>query len=103
MVGNIGLLASHLSHLTRNHRPQKAILPGFFEISDFLTILKIFRMHRFSMDFLNFLFCIFFIFLIFFLRIFWILSDYFFFGIFFKVTKVTTKSYQGYYWTPKMA
>ena len=27
MVGNIGLLASHLSHLIRYHRPQKAILP----------------------------------------------------------------------------
>ena len=27
MVGNIGLLASHLSHLTRYHRPQKVILP----------------------------------------------------------------------------
>jgi hypothetical protein len=26
-----------------------------------------------------------------------------FFGISFKVTKVTTKSYQGYYWTPKIA
>ena len=30
MLGNIGLLASHLSHLTRNHRPQKAILPKLF-------------------------------------------------------------------------
>ena len=27
MVGNIGLLASHLSHLTKSHRPQKDILP----------------------------------------------------------------------------
>ena len=26
MVGNIGLLASHLSHLTKSHRPQKDIL-----------------------------------------------------------------------------
>ena len=26
-----------------------------------------------------------------------------FFGISFKVTKVTNKSYQGYYWTPKIA
>ena len=26
-----------------------------------------------------------------------------FFGISFKVTNVTTKSYQGYYWTPKIA
>ena len=26
-----------------------------------------------------------------------------FFGILFKVTKVTTKSYQGTYWTPKIA
>ena len=28
MVGNIGLLASHLSHLTESHRPQKDILPN---------------------------------------------------------------------------
>ena len=28
MVGNIGLLASHLSHLTKSHRPQKDILPN---------------------------------------------------------------------------
>ena len=28
MVGNIGLLASHLSHLTKSHRPQKDILPA---------------------------------------------------------------------------
>ena len=27
MVGNIGFLASYLSHLTRHHRPQKDILP----------------------------------------------------------------------------
>ena len=27
MVGNIGLLASHLSHLTKSHRPRKDILP----------------------------------------------------------------------------
>ena len=27
MVGNIGLLASHLTHLNRYHRPQKGILP----------------------------------------------------------------------------
>ena len=27
MVGNIGLLASQLSHLTKSHRPQKDILP----------------------------------------------------------------------------
>ena len=27
MVGNIGLLASNLSHLTTYHRPQKVILP----------------------------------------------------------------------------
>ena len=27
MVGNIGVLASHLSHLTKSHRPQKDILP----------------------------------------------------------------------------
>ena len=47
------------------------------------------------LDFLDFwnlfeIFCIFFGF-------FW------FFGIPFKVTNVTTKGYQGYYWTPKMA
>ena len=29
MVGNIGLLASHLSHLTKSHRPQKDILPDY--------------------------------------------------------------------------
>ena len=38
---------------------------------------------------------------------FWIFLFFFgffrFFGISFKVTKVTTNSYQGYYWTPKMA
>ena len=27
IVGNIGLLASHLSHLSRYNRPQKVILP----------------------------------------------------------------------------
>ena len=27
MVGKFSLLASHLSHLTRYHRPQKVILP----------------------------------------------------------------------------
>ena len=30
MVGNIGLLVSHLSHLTKSHRPQKDILPKIF-------------------------------------------------------------------------
>ena len=27
MVGNIGVLSSHLSHLTKSHRPQNDILP----------------------------------------------------------------------------
>ena len=31
-----------------------------------------------------------------------IFSFSFFFGLFLKVSKVTTKSYQGYYWTPKI-
>ena len=30
-------------------------------------------------------------------------GDFFFLWILFKVTTVTTKSYQGYYWTPKIA
>ena len=39
-----------------------------------------------------------------FFKIFWIFFGFFcFFAIPFKVTKVTTKSYQGYYWTLKMA
>ena len=33
---------------------------------------------------------------------FWDFLRFCFFGIPFKVTKVTTKSYQGYYWTPKI-
>ena len=37
-----------------------------------------------------------------FIVLFWIFCLRFF-GIPFKVTKVTTKSYQGYYWTPKIA
>ena len=52
------------------------------------------------MDFLDFLgfwdFLNFFGFFLIFFRFFW------FFGISFKVTKVTTKCYQGYYWTPKI-
>jgi len=39
MVGNIGLLASHLSHLTKSHRPQKDILPPFFKKIRFLVFL----------------------------------------------------------------
>ena len=31
------------------------------------------------------------------------LGFFWFFGVPFKVTKVTTKSYQGHYWTPKIA
>ena len=39
-----------------------------------------------------------------FLKVFEFFLDFFwFFGIPFKVTKVTTKAYQGYYWTPKIA
>ena len=39
-----------------------------------------------------------------FIWIFWIFFRFFFyFFFFFKVTKVTTKSYRGYYWTPKIS
>ena len=67
---------------------------GFFEksrilkFSKFLTIFEIFRFFGVFYRFLFlFLFLFFFVFL-------WIP---------FKATKATTKSYQGYYWTPKMA
>ena len=33
---------------------------------------------------------------------FWFFFNFYFLNLF-KVTKITTKSYQGYYWTPKMA
>ena len=55
----------------------------------------------FFLDFLDFLG---FLYFWKFLEIFWIFLGFFrFFGIPFKVTNVTTKSYQGYYWTPKNA
>ena len=38
-----------------------------------------------------------------FFEYFFFFGFFWFFGIPFKVTKVTTKSYQGYYWTPKNA
>ena len=64
---------------------------GFFE---FLSVFRFFFVLFFwFLDFLKFLeiFCIFF------------KGFFFFFWIPFKVTKVTTKSYHGYYWTQKIA
>ena len=99
---------------------------GFLDICPFLTFFLIFGFIMgflfyfiigFFLDFfLNFLdffwifFQIFFSFFWFFFpifrffEIFWFIWDFFLGGgIPFKVTKVTTKSYQGYYWTPKIA
>ena len=51
----------------------------FLEFLDFFRFLDLVKLLGFFLDFFVFL------------------------GIPFKVTKVTTKSYQGYYWTPKNA
>ena len=61
-------------------------------------IFDIFEMFSFLVHFLFliFNFCIF-------LGIFFYYYFSFFLLICFEVTNVTTKSYQGYYWTPKMA
>ena len=83
----------------------------FWQFLDFLGFLWIFWIF---LDFLGFfwIFWIFFGFFWFFGRfldfwIFWIFLKFLdFFWIFFFlviVTNVTTKSYQGYYWTPKIA
>ena len=98
----------------------------FSGFSDFLTIFEFFLdFGGFIWIFLDF-FGFFWIFWIFFLIFFWVFGFfdfldfwifrfffltflwfifYFFgfFGIPFKVTNVTTKSYQGYFWTPKIA
>ena len=94
----------------------------FFRIFGFLTNVEIFYilgglwilwifLLLIFLDFLDFFVCFFWIFWIF--LDFWIFWNFwFFFGFFgffwfvgipFKVTNVTTKSYQGYYWTPKIA
>ena len=95
---------------------------GFFEIFRFLTIFEKKKIFYFFLVFLRnfrfferyswFFFGFFWIFLIFYF-IFWFLILFFnfriffwilwFFGIPFKVNKVTTKSYQGYYWASKIA
>ena len=54
-------------------------LTFFFNFLDFLDFSRLFKNFGFFLDFFSF------------------------FGIPFKVTKVTTKSYQGYYWAPKLA
>ena len=100
----------------------------FFKFHNFFLSLKIFQpfltifcfLEFFFMDFFIFcifIFCIFFFFVFFgffgFFLDFWdflkLLKLFEFFGGFFcsfgipfKVTEVTTKSYHGYYWTPKM-
>ena len=97
----------------------------FLDVRIFLTIFDNFRIYGFflwtfwnfwifldSLDFFDF-FLIFLDFLdcfgfLDFLNFFWIffgfLLDFFvFFLVSFKVTKVTTKCYHGYYWTPKIA
>ena len=70
---------------------------GFFFIFGFFKLIFVFFVF-FFLEFLDFL-----DFFGFFFKVFdFILIFYCYFGIPFKVTKVTTKSYQGYYWTPKM-
>ena len=78
----------------------------------FLTIFWFFWLWRsfgFFKDFYGFFgfvldfFFNFLIFLIFFKLFLNFLNAYIFFRIPFKVTKVTTKSFQGYYWAPKIA
>ena len=71
----------------------------FRNFLDVLTIFEIFFLFLgFIMDFFIFRF------LYIYIYIFFSFSDFFcFFGIPFKVTKVTTKSYQGYYCAPKIA
>ena len=94
---------------------KKVIFWDFSRFSDFLVIFdhfliffflwifwfflnNFFWLFDFFLDFLLFIFI--FEFFKFFWNI-WISFGFFwFFGIPFKVTKVATKSYQGYYWTP---
>ena len=77
--------------------------------SDFLTIFEKFCIFGVFMDFLDFYWIVLdcfglkkkhFLDFLNFLDFFGF-SSYFFFS--FKVTKVTTKCYRGYYWTPKIA
>ena len=63
--------------------------------------------YRFVLFFFNFsIFLIFFLFFFLIFGLFEIFEFFWFFfggGIPFKFAKVTTKSYQGYYWAPKIA
>ena len=47
MVENIGLLASHLSHLTRYNRPQKDILPP---VGLLITALKLMQKVSYNVE-----------------------------------------------------
>ena len=106
----------HVTHymwqVTNDKTKRKAFL-GFFLKHVFMRLLQIFWFLQpfLTNFFIGGFYGFYFFILIFFLcfRYFWIFQNnldffvFFCFGILFKVTKVTTKCYQGYYWTPEIA
>ena len=111
------MIALFFSKKKQQQKTEKNDFLRFLGISDFSTLFDIFLFYFLFyfisiFGFLNILFgvfrfffwffVIFVIFLIFFLILGFFFGFFCFYGIPFKVTKVTTKSYQGYYWAPKI-